>query len=178
LYRNHFAVLVLMRPTKEVLLAAGFLVRRGDVSILHVAVAAMPLLLPGVWLFYFLGQAYSHEIRHARLPSIAGRLLPADRIKRIATALRREGPRFIFLGRLAAFPSSLVAAAAGIGRIGLRPFVAADAAGALTSVVLLLGLGYALGEAYDEAGRWVTALGVAALFVLVFALGRRLRRRG
>src|ERR1700752_1330877 len=43
LYKKHFVVLVLMRPTKEVLLAAGFLIRLDKVWWVPVLAAAVPL---------------------------------------------------------------------------------------------------------------------------------------
>ena len=59
LYREHFAVLSFFRPTKEVLLAGGFLARRGDVALAVVIPVALPILILGVWLFYFLGRAFA-----------------------------------------------------------------------------------------------------------------------
>lgn len=176
LYEDHFAILVLMRPTKEVLLAAGFFIREGDVSLLPVIVASLPLLLPGVWLFYLLAQAFSSEIRRARLPWLAGRLLPPKRIREVAATIERHGARFILFGRLAAFPSSVVAAAAGAARVKPRLFLLVDTAGALLSLALLVGVGYGAGEAHEEAGPWVTALGVAVVVALAIGLGRYLRR--
>src|SRR5215213_4804128 len=61
LWRDHFVLLVLLRPTKEVLLAAGFAVREGDVSLPMVLLAAVPLLVVGVWLFFSLGRAFSDD---------------------------------------------------------------------------------------------------------------------
>ena len=49
--------------------------------------------------------------------------------------------RVVFLGRLAAFPSTLMAAAAGSSGVSWRAFVIADTAGALVSLGWLLGLG-------------------------------------
>lgn len=40
LYEGHFVALVLLRPTKEVLLVGGFLVREGDVALLPLVAAA------------------------------------------------------------------------------------------------------------------------------------------
>ena len=45
--------------------------------------------------------------------------------------LEERGPRVVFLGRLAAFPSALMAAAAGASGVPWREFVVADTAGAL-----------------------------------------------
>ena len=72
----------------------------------------------------------------------------------------------------------LVAAAAGGSGMSTRQFLAADAAGALLSMTMLLGVGYVLGEAYDEAGPWLTAVGVVMLAVGAVVLGRSLKSAG
>jgi membrane-associated protein len=177
LYREHAAVLVLLRPSKEVLLLAGFLAREGDVGLPVAVTAALPILLCGVWVFFALGRSYEDCIEDER-GGLAGRLLPADRVGKLADAVRERGPKLVFLGRLAAFPSTLVAAAAGGSGMSTRRFVLADAAGALLSMTLLMGAGYVLGEAYEEAGPWVTAVGAVVLAVAVVVLGKTLRRDG
>lgn len=174
LYREHAAVLVLLRPTKEVLLFSGFLSREGDIALPVVLVAALPLLLAGVWLFYGLGRAYAKELEEADLSGIAGRVLPKQRLDQLRDVLDERGMRVVFLGRLAAFPSSLMAAAAGSAGVPWKQFVAADTAGALASLGAVVGLGYALGETYEEAGGWVTGAGIVVLVVLAIVVGRAL----
>jgi membrane protein DedA with SNARE-associated domain len=178
LYRDHVAVLVLLRPTKEVFLFAGFSVRHGDVWLPVVVMAALPILLVGVWIFYGLGRLYGHELADADLPGVARRILPKKRIDKMREVLDERGSRVVFLGRLAAFPSALMAAAAGASGVPWREFVVADTAGALLSMTTLLGVGYALGEAYERAGPWVTVVGCVVLAALLFGLGRSLTRSG
>jgi membrane protein DedA with SNARE-associated domain len=178
LYREHAAVLVLLRPTKEVFLFAGFLVREGDVALPVVVVAALPLLLAGVWLFFALGRAFADDLERADLPGLAGRLLPKRRVDRLRKVLDERGMRVVFLGRLAAFPSSLMAATAGAAGVAWKDFLIADTAGALVSLGMVLGVGYGLGEAYDEGGAWVTGFGVLALVGLAILLGRALTSGG
>lgn len=172
LYREHAAVLVFLRPTKEVFLFAGFLVQEGDASLLAVVAAALPLHLAGVWLFFGLGRAYAEELEDAELPGIAGRVLPKRRLDRLRDVLEERGMRVVFLGRLAAFPSTLTAAAAGSSGQPAREFLLADTAGALLSLAVLLGLGAALGETYEGAGPWVTGAGVVVLAAGAVVLGR------
>jgi membrane protein DedA with SNARE-associated domain len=177
LYRDHFVALVLLRPTKDVLLAGGFLVRQGKVNLFAILVAATPLVLFGVWLFYALGRAYSREIQSGKgLGDIGSRILPPKRIQRFAKILDRKGQRVVFLGRLAAFPSSVLGAAAGASGLPPRQFLPADAAGALLSVGEVLIAGYALGAAYKSAGIWLTVLGVVVLLGLLAAFGQWLRK--
>ena len=174
LYRDHFAVLVLLRPTKEVLLAGGFALRADRVAPLVLMVAAVPLLLLGVWHFFALGRLYGTKLDD--VPRWAKRLLPSKRIDDMCKVLGKRGIPVVVLGRLAAFPSSLVAAAAGASKMPAKQFLLADSAGALLSFVVMVGAGFALGEAYEEAGPWVTAAGVATLLGIAFLVGRQLKK--
>jgi membrane protein DedA with SNARE-associated domain len=178
LYEEHVATLAFLRPTKEVFLFGGFSVRQGDAWLPVLFLVAVPLLIGGVWIFYALGRQYADELSDAELPGVAGRLLPKKRIEEMQKLLEERGPSVVFFGRLAAFPSALMAAAAGASGVPPREFLPADAAGAIVSMSALLGLGYLLGEAYDDAGPWVTAVGVAVLALMLVVLGRALLRSG
>ncbi len=178
LYREHAAVLVLLRPTKEVLLFGGYVVAKGDVALPVVVAAALPLLLGGVWLFFALGRELGPELAKKELPGVLGRLLPAKRIKRLQAALEAQGDKVIFLGRVAAMPSSLIAASAGASKMDVRRFVLVDALGALASLVVLIGLGWLLEDAYEQTGPWLTAVGVLALAGVAFVIGRALTGSG
>lgn len=176
LYREHFIVLVLMRPTKEVLLAAGFLIRAGKVGLVEVLLASIPLMILGVWHFFYLGRRYCEEIDRGELPGLGRRILDPEKINKIQKVLDAKGSRLVFLGRLAAFSSAMVAAAAGACKLRSREFLPFDAAGALVSAGLALGAGYLAGEAYETAGPWLTGLGVLVLVGAAVLLGRYLKR--
>ena len=177
LYRDHFVALVLLRPTKEVLLAAGFLMRRGDVHPLPVVLAAIPILLFGVWQFFWLGRVYRKEIQECDgLPKWAERILPPKRIQQLCGVLNDKGKPVIIGGRLAAFPSSLLAAAAGASSLKPKQFLPADGIGAALSIVEVVLAGYLLGAAYKEAGPWVTVAGAVVLIGMMVYLGRALKR--
>ena len=176
LYRRHFVVLVLLRPTKDVLLAAGFLARRHEVSLGAVLVAAVPLTLFAVWMMFWLGRSYGPGVRNGHLPGWARRVLPRDRIDDLAKVLKKRGDKVVVMGRLAAFPSTLLGAAAGASDMKAERFLRADGLGALLSVAEVVGAGYVLGSAYKDAGPWLTAAGVAVLFAVLFYVGRLLRR--
>jgi membrane protein DedA with SNARE-associated domain len=178
LYEDHVAVLVGLRPTKEVFLFGGYQVREGNAWLPVLLLVAIPLLLGGVWLFYALGRAYSKELSDADLPGIAGRLLPKERIEKMQQVLEEKGSRVVFFGRLAAFPSTLMAAAAGASGVPFKEFAIADTAGAILSMCALFGIGYGLGQAYDSAGPWITGVGVLIIAALLVVLGRSLTRSG
>lgn len=174
LIKSHPLVLVALRPTKEVLLIAGFFIRRGSLSAHGVVLAALPLLVGGVWLFFALGRVVGPLDKIDN--RIVKKLLPSDKVKDLQKILKRKGERLVFIGRLAAFPSSLLAAAAGSGKTKWRKFAIADGLGALASIVEIVGLGYLLGFAYKKAGPIVTVIGLVALVAGAVWLGRALKR--
>jgi membrane protein DedA with SNARE-associated domain len=174
LYEHHVALLVLLRPSKEVLLFAGYMLRHGKVSVLAVVTAAIPLLVLAVWVFYGLGRAYREELHDADLPGIAGRLLPRKRIEKLQDAISDRGTPLIIVGRIASMPSTLVAAAAGSADVSFKQFALADLAGSTISLTMVLGAGYLLGEARKAAGPWLTVVGAVAFLSLMIVLGKRL----
>ena len=176
LYEDHFVVLVLLRPSKEVLLAAGFLIRDGRVQLFPVLLAAIPLAILGVWHFYVLGQAWAKEINDDKMPRIARRVLPPKRVNAMTKVLEKKGVPVVLFGRLAAFPSTLIAAAAGASRMEPRRFFPADGLGGLLSVGEVLIAGYAFGAAYKSAGKGITVIGVLVFIGLLVAVGRWLSR--
>lgn len=176
LFRRHFLALVLLRPTKEVLLAAGFRLRAGDVPLHGIYLAALPMAVGGVWLFYWLGRAFAPELEGGvELPRLARRVLPPERIERLRRVLEEKGTKVVFFGRLAVFPSSLLAAAAGASGQDARSFLLADGLGALAAITEVVVAGYVLGEAYERAGLWLAVVGSVVALGLLVALGRWLR---
>lgn len=176
LYRDHFLVLLLMRPTKELFLAGGFLIRQAEVPEWGPILAAIPLSIFGVWLFFVLGRAYRREIESDSLTGIGGRVLTTERVKRLRVVLDKKGPKLIFLGRIAVMSSASVAAAAGAGDMDRRKYLLVDLAGGLTSIAYTVAAGYLLGEAYEKAGPWLAVVGAVVLVVFAFVLGRALKK--
>ena len=178
LWQEHFVLVVLLRPTKEVLLAGGFLSRQHDVALVSVVAAGLPLLLGGVWLFFLIGRQWAPDLeRGGSLPRWARRITPRKQLDAMSKLLDEKGMTVVFLGRLAVFPSSIVAAAAGTSGMATHRFLIADGLGALVSMAEVVGVGYLLGEQYHSGRKWITAAGAAVLLVLLVIVGRWLRRQ-
>lgn len=175
LYEDHFLLLVLLRPTKEIFLAGGFLARQGDIAVGLIFLAAIPLSIFGVWLFYLLGHAYSKEIHSGNMPAFAARFLTPERIKKFEKTLEKKGPKLIFLGRLAVMSSATVAAAAGAAKLEAKKFFPWDGLGGILSIAYTVAAGWFLGEAYEKAGPWISVAGVIALVAFAVILGRSLK---
>jgi membrane protein DedA with SNARE-associated domain len=180
LYKDHYLLLLLLRPTKDVLLLGGFLLRDGSVGLAPLLLAAIPLAVLGVWIFYALGRAYSDELRDKSgdgLPTVVHRLLRPDRVRAMGDVLDDNRRLAILAGRLSVFPSSMLAAAAGAGGMEAKRFLPLDALGAALSIAEVLIVGYALGSAYKSGSAPLSIAGAIVFVATLVMMGRWLRAR-
>lgn len=177
LVRERIALLVLLRPTKEWLLVGGAFLRvQGEPSVWLLFAAFAPLMLVVVWFFFVAGRAYQGVLRTQTGPRWLHRAIPPARLELAQRMLVRRGPLIAVLGRLAAMPPTLLAAAAGVSGISPRRYLGADLAGAVVSFAAVVTAGYGLGEAYERGGPWLTAVGVGLFVTLVVLITRWVRR--
>ncbi len=177
LVTDRIDLLVLLRPQKEFLLLAGARSRVvGDPSLATIVMAWAPFMLVAVWAFFVVGRAYRDVLLGDDRPSWLRRAVPQRQLSIARAVLARHGPWIAVLGRLAALPPTVLAAAAGTSDVDRRRYLVADATGAVLALALTVSAGWALGEAWERAGPWLTAVGVGVLLALVVTLTRWLRR--
>lgn len=170
-------LLVALRPGKEILLLAGGRVRLdGEPSLLLLFLAAFPLYVAAVWAFFVLGRAYQVALRTGEGPIWLHRIVPPERLEVAQRALARRGPVIAFVGRVGGLPATILAAAAGVSDVRARGYLIADGLGAVVAFSMTVGIGYALGEAYERAGTWFTVAGVVLVFVLATWFQRWIER--
>lgn len=168
-------LLVFLRPTKEFLLLAGFQVREGRIDWPEVALAYTPLMIVAVWAFFIVGRAYGDRLAAGEVPGWLARAIPPERLAQAQDLLERKGPTLAVLGRIAALPPTIMAAAAGSSEVDARRYLVADLVGAVLGFAVTLGAGYALGEAYERAGPWIAGAGLLLLGGLLYLATRWLR---
>jgi membrane protein DedA with SNARE-associated domain len=176
LITDRLPLLVLLRPTKDFLLLGGGQRRvLGEPDVLLLLAAYLPLMLFGVWAFYAVGRAYREPLRTGGGPDWLRRTIPPDKLEIAQAVLAKRGPSIAILGRLAALPPTVIAAAAGVSDVDTRRFLVADAIGALASFAMVVAAGYALGRAWEQGGVWLTAAGLVLFIALIALLTRWLR---
>ena len=167
---GNVVLLVLMRPQKEFMLWGGAQGRVvGEPDPIWLLLAFLPLGLLAIPAFFVVGRAYGSRLREGTGPRWLTRTMPPHRLELAQRVLTRWGPVVAFLGRFAALPPTVLAAAAGISDVSWRRYLAADAAGAILAAVATIGIGYWLGRAWGEGRTLLTITGLA-MFVLVIAL--------
>jgi membrane protein DedA with SNARE-associated domain len=177
LLANDIALLVLLRPQKEFLLVGGGQSRfLGEPDLLLLFLAFVPLGLLVIPAFFVVGRAYRGALEHGSGPAWLHRAIPPRSLRLAQRILARRGPSIAVLGRIAALPPTVLAAAAGLSDVDPRRYLLADAIGAVVAVSATLGAGFALGRAYEDGGPWLTAVGVGLFVVLVMLLTHWIRR--
>lgn len=170
-------LLLLLRPGREVVLLGGGLSRAtGDPSLLVLFLAYLPLMTVGIWVYFVVGRAYGPELRAGDGPRWLQRAVPADKLVPASRVLTCRGPAIAILGRLAGLPASVIAAAAGASDVHTVRYLVADLVGVVLTFAATVALGYALGDAYERGGAWLTAGGVVLLLLLAGAFSRWVQR--
>ncbi len=170
LIRDNITLLVLLRPQKEFVLVGGGQTRYlGEPGVLPLLLAYLPLGVLAVSAFFVVGRAYRTALREQAGPAWLHRAIPPRQFELAQRVLARRGPIIAVIGRLAAMPPTVLAAAAGTSDVAPRRYLLADAIGAVLGFGMAAGVGLALGRAYEEGGVWLTVVGVA-LFVAMIGL--------
>ncbi len=176
LLSRNIALLVLLRPQKEFLLLGGGQSRYlGEPDIWLLLAAYIPLSVLPIAAFYLVGQRYQHVIGTDDAPRWLARILPPQQIDLGVRMMARKGPLIAILGRLAALPPTMLAAAAGLAATPMRRFLLADTFGALVAFALVVSVGWALGRAYADGAMWLTFAGAALFIAMLTALTSWLR---
>jgi membrane protein DedA with SNARE-associated domain len=174
---NNISLLVLLRPQKEFLLVGGGQSRfLGEPELWLIFLAFLPLGLLAVPAFFVVGRAYRGALEEGEGPGWLHRAIPPRQLRLAQQVLERRGPSIAFLGRIAALPPTVLAAAAGLSDVDWRRYLVADALGAVVAVSGTLAAGFALGRAYEDGGPWITGAGVGLFFVLILLLTHWIRR--
>lgn len=168
-------------PSEVVLPFAGFLTRRGYLTLPGVVLAATFGSLLGALTLYCLGRIVGRQ-RLFRLTKLPYAPISEAGLRRAARWFARYGPWTVFFGRMVPAVRSLISIPAGLARMPLAVFTLYTAAGTAIWNTALACLGATLGAAWPEAGRWLSYYeDLILLLVLaglaVFLLVRTSRRR-
>ncbi len=168
-------------PSEVVLPFAGFSASRGDISLVLAWVAATVGSLVGAYVLYAVGALVGYD----RLHELAGKpwfvLLSSGDLRRGERFFDDHGGKVVLLGRCVPFLRSVVSVPAGLDRMPLGRFTVLTLIGSGIWNALFLGLGYRLGDRWEQVQGWlqpvsygVLALVLAGLAVLV---ARKVRAR-
>jgi len=163
-------------PSEIVLIPAGYLAQQGEMNIAVIFIAALSGSLAGAFVNYFGALLIGRRIlmRFGKYFFI-----PSSAMEKMDAFFLKHGPISTFTGRLIPGIRQLISIPAGLSRMRLLPFTLYTALGAGIWSMVLIALGYILGEKKELIALYLhqITLGVlGALVLLLFFYIRRLQK--
>ena len=165
-------------PEDIMLLAAGVLVQRGEVSYVGaLAACAIGVAIGDTLIFLIARRLGPSALNHRPFRWI---ITPARR-ERIEELFARYGNVIVFMGRHMAGLRAPIFAMAGVHQMRLSQFWLWDGLGLCVSAPVVIGIGYLLADKLDVAKARLKSfelvvIGVLALALIVLFVWRKLRR--
>ena len=157
-------------PSELIMPLAGFMTRRGDLTLLLVIIAGTIGSVAGAVVLYYLGRAVG-EARVRRWVASHGKWLAMSEgdVDTAQEWFARHGARAVFFGRLVPAVRSLISIPAGIARMNLGEFLIFTTLGSAIWTALLAGAGWALGSQYQRVEKFIgPASNVIVAAMIVF----------
>jgi len=154
-------------PSELVLIPAGYLAQQGEMNVFIIFAASLLGSLVGAFINYFLAFFIGRELlmRYGKYIFISNSAM--EKMERFFNA---HGPISTFSGRLIPGIRQLISIPAGLSKMALVPFTLYTALGAGIWSIVLIGLGYLLGENKTLMASYlhqITLVMVGAMIVLI-----------
>lgn len=165
-------------PSEVILPLAGFLAGQGRFLLPLLVLAATIGSVVGALILY----AVAHAIGEARVRRLVDRFgkwltVSQEDVDRAERWFDRHGRTVVFFGRLVPIVRSLVSLPAGWRGMPLGQFVLYTAAGSAIWNGLLIGLGWILGDRWEEVGGYVSAFQTVVIVLVVVGVAWFLWKR-
>jgi membrane protein DedA with SNARE-associated domain len=160
-------------PSEIALIPAGYLAQQGEMNIFAIFIAALFGSLAGAFVNYF-----GALVIGRRLLLKFGKyiFIPNSAMEKMEAFFKKHGPISTFTGRLIPGIRQLISIPAGLSRMPLLPFSIYTALGAGIWSMVLIALGYILGENKELIATYLHQITLAVLGTLVVVLFVYIRR--
>lgn len=151
-------------PSEIVLVPAGYLASKGDMSIGMIMLSALGGSMAGAFINYFLALFLGRKIlkKYGKYFFISG-----DALLKMDTYFQRHGHISTFIGRLVPGIRQLISIPAGLARMNLAVFSTYTALGAGIWALILVMLGYLIGENQQLIESYLKQITIGVIAALV-----------
>jgi len=154
-------------PEDTILILSGFLIAQGVTKPLPTLLVVYSGLLLTDFVLYLAGKKYGRRIiEHKRLHKI----ISQDRLRKVEEKFERWGVLVVFFGRHLLGVRAQVFLVAGVMRMPPVKFVMADAASAILTVTLMVGIGYLGGNSIEVLKKDMARIEHVAVVLFIMLL--------
>lgn len=156
-------------PSEVVMVPAGYLAYKGEMSVINVILCGLLGSLLGAWFNYYFSLYFGRAFlkRYGRYF-----FLPEEKLVHVENFFQKHGPFSTFVGRLIPMVRQLISVPAGLARMNIAKFSLYTGLGAGIWMVVLTLVGYFIGHQEELIKEYITniTLWVLAAIVLATAL--------
>lgn len=154
-------------PSEIVMIPAGYLAYKGEMNILLVLLSGFAGSMIGAWINYFLAMSLGRKFLYTYGKYF---FMKAETINKMETFFNRHGAVSTFTGRLIPGIRQLISIPAGLSKMSLPLFSLYTFLGAGLWTMVLVLLGYFLGENEALIKEYMQELVYLSLIVVMFIL--------
>ena len=154
-------------PSEAILPFAGFSASQGDINVVLAWVAATIGALVGAYVLYGVGRLIGYDRLQELAKSRWFFLFGPNDLARGERFFERHGSAIVLVGRCIPLVRSIVSVPAGWSKMPLGRFTVLTVVGSAIWNAVFIGLGYGLGERWEQVDGWVAPIG----YVVLLAIG-------
>ena len=156
-------------PEDTTLILSGFLISQGITKLLPTLLIVYSGLLMTDFSLYLAGRKYGRRIvEHKRFHKI----ISAERLSKLEEKFKRWGIFVVFFGRHLLGVRAQVFLVAGVMKMPAMRFLLADAASAIITITLMVGIGYLGGNSIETLKKDITRVEhIAVLLMIMLIVG-------
>jgi membrane protein DedA with SNARE-associated domain len=156
-------------PEDTTLILSGFLISQGITKLLPTLFVVYSGLLMTDFFLYLAGRKYGRLIvEHKRFHKI----ISVERLSKLEEKFKRWGIFVVFFGRHLLGVRAQIFLAAGVMRMPTIRFLMADAASAIITITLMVGIGYLGGNSIETLKKDITRVEhIAVLIIIMLFVG-------
>lgn len=155
-------------PSEITLIPAGYLIAKLQFNFWYVLLSCIAGTLAGSLLNYAIAFYYGRNLitKYGRYLLISNK-----KLSRIEYFFQTHGPISIFTGRMLPGVKHFISFPAGLGKMNLKLFVLYSTLGATVWIILLLGLGYFIGDNELLISKYFKKINISIIILLCSLVG-------
>ncbi|MGB5866904.1 MAG: DedA family protein [Arcobacteraceae bacterium] len=162
-------------PSEIVLIPAGYLASKGDMNVFLILLSSLVGSIGGALINYF-GALYVGRKFLLRYGKYI--LISEETLNKMETFFQKHGAISTFTGRLVPGIRQLISIPAGLSKMNLKVFVIYTSLGALIWSIILVALGFIIGENQELIKQYLSqivtiTLAVVAIITIVYIMNHK-----
>ena len=150
-------------PSEVIMIPAGYLISQGEMSFILVMVMSVLGSISGAWVNYYIAVRFGRKMLL--------KIISEVKLRKVESFFEKHGPISTFNGRLIPIVRQYISFPAGLAKMNPLKFTIYTAAGSIVWSLILVSLGYFLGQNQDLLDKYIKeVILIILLFVVILTV--------